>query len=61
MVRTPVIFSDKLRDRLTFTKAFHLESKVHGLFALFEKKEKKIQKMSASVKELEPPWKTEHI
>ena len=44
MVRTPVIFSDKLRDRLTFTKAFHLESEEHGLFALFEKKETKFKK-----------------
>jgi len=45
MVRTPVIFSNKLSDKLTFTKALHLEYKVHGLFALFEKKEKNYKKL----------------
>ena len=62
MVRTPVIFSNKLSDKLTFTKALHLEYKVHGLFALFEKKEKNYKKLLPQSRSwLEPPWKTEHM
>ena len=62
MVRTPVIFSNKLSDKLTFTKTLHLEYKVHGLFALFEKKEKNYKKLLPQSRSwLEPPWKTEHM